>query len=232
MIPRLSVSFGLSVLLHGLLLLVLVLGLRAENKDHERRNNAASSKLSVFLEAASSNRKMVALEPTSKKVTRATVPVQPQMQPVAEATRPFATSPPQQFPAPGLFRPPSPGVQQQLQMDYRQMVEAQDRLHAFQQVQFLIAGLQADIEQRINQHGGRAEGECRWRENSKYDAAVLQCDSKVLDSRIKDEKAMLTALRNALRTQGTVLDGFTVGTNTDRAVITYHGHPVNTASEP
>ena len=231
MIPRLTVSFGLSVLLHVLLLLALALILRTESKGHEQRNNATSGKLNVFLEATSSHRKMVALEPGSKNETKATVPVQPQVQPVVEASRPSVTNAPQ-LPAPGLFRPPSPGVRQQVEMDYRRMAEAQDRLHAIQQAQFLIAGLQTDIEQRINQHGDRAKGECKWRENAKDDATMLQCDSKVLDSRMKAEEERLTALRNALRTQGTVLDGFTVGTSNGRAVITYHGHPVSTASEP
>lgn len=232
MIPRLTVSFGLSVLLHVLLLLALALILRAGSKDHEQRNNAIPSKLNIFLEAASSHRKTVTLKRASKNDTKATVPVQPPVQPVVEDSRFSAPNAPRQLPGPGLFRPPSPGVSQQMQMDYRRMVEAQDRLHAFQQTQFLIADLQTDIEQRINQHDNRAQGECGWRENIEDNTAMLQCDSIVLDNRMRAEEARLTVLRNALRTQGTVLDGFTVGTNNGRAVITYHGHTVSTTSQP
>jgi hypothetical protein len=232
MIPRLIICFGLSVLLHGLLLLALVLTLRVESKGYGQGRNAASSQLNVFLEAASNNKKPVALEPKPKKETAVAIPAPAQVKPAAVSSPPVVAYAPQRPPASGLFRQPSPDVRQQMQMDYRQMQEAQARQYALQQAQFVIGGLQADIEQRLNLHRDHVEGKCTWHDNTEDDAARFQCESKALDSRMQAETERLTALRHALRTQGTILDGFTVSANAGRAAITYHVHPANIIPAP
>ncbi len=113
-------------------------------------------------------------------------------------------------------------------MNYRQLYEMQARMQAMQQAQMFISRLQSDIEQSINQRSEPVTGRCDWQ----GDTAVFQCDSKSLQLRMQAETDRLSALRNAMKAQGSILDGFTVDSGGNRTLISYHGHSANRDTAP
>jgi len=223
MIPRLSICFAISVLLHGILLLSAAPAFRSGGKAYALHGNNGSGKLVVFLEAAGDRTKSAELLATEKTAIEPVVasPVQ---------TQSVATPPPAGSPAAiqslGWLIPPPPEVRQQ--MNYRQIYEMQAKMQAMQQTQAFISRVQADIEQSINLHGESAAGQCVWQ----ADSTKFRCDSNHLQRRMQAETDKLTALRNAMKTRGSILDGFMVGNSGNRSTINYQVHSAGPVPTP
>lgn len=224
MIPRLTVCFGLSVLLHGMLLLSVAPASRPGGRGNPPVGSPETKKMLVFLEAspgkAKASEDMTGVKSSGKLEAVSSAPVKP-----AAIRLPPFVSPAQPESGPGwLVQPPSGS--RDAQISYQQMYEMQARLQAMQQVQMFISRLQADIEQSINLRGEPATGRCGWQ----GDSPVFQCDSESLQRQMQTEADRLLALRNAMKTQGSILDGFTVGSSGDRSTISYQVH--SAATEP
>jgi hypothetical protein len=228
MIPRLTVCFGLSVLLHGLFLLSISPTFRSGGNGYAQRNHAMPARLTVFIEAENGKEKSTVSASKPEKKPRVDVAAKLPVKQIPEFSPPSPGLPLPIFAVPGLPGPPGTEIQRQMQMNYRQMYEMQARQQALQQNQMFIARLQADIEQSINLHEDSASGECAWHETT----AKLLCESRELDRRMHAETDKLSALRNAMKVQGAVLDGFTVSISGDRTAITYHAHTANSDPAP
>jgi hypothetical protein len=228
MIPRLTVCFGLSVLLHGLFLLSILPTFRPGGNGYAQRNHAMPGRLTVFIEAENGKEKSTVSTSKPGKKPAVDVPARPLVKQIPEFSPPPPGLPLPIFAGSGLPAPPGTEAQRQMQMNYRQMYEMQARQQALQQNQMFIVRLQADIEQSINLHEDSASGECAWHETT----ATLQCESKALDRRMHAETERLSALRNAMKVQGAILDGFTVSISGDRTAITYHAHTANSDPAP
>jgi hypothetical protein len=215
MIPRLSICFAVSVLLHGMLLLSAAPAFRSDGKGYVLRSNDGTGKMVVLLEAASDRTRSAEILSTEKITNKPVVAAPVQTQPVAT---PVPTGSPSAMPSHGWLIPPPPEGRQQ--MGYRQMYEIQAKMQAMQQAQAFISRVQGDIEQSVNLHGEPVAGQCVWQANS----TKFQCDSNALQRWMQPEADRLFALRSAMKSQSIILDGFTVGTSGDRSSITYQVH--------
>lgn len=226
MIPRLTVCFGLSVLLHGLLLLSVVPASRPTGRGHSPVGSTETKKMLVLLEAttvkAKASADMAGVKNNAKPVAAPSTPAKSAALPL-----PLFTPPPQTESAPGwLVQPPSSS--RDAQMNYQQLYEMQARMQAIQQAQMFAFRLQADIEQSINLRGEPVTGHCDWQGGT----SGFQCDSKSLQRWMQPEADRLAALRIAMQTQGSNLDGFTIGSSGNRSTITYQVHSATSAPAP
>jgi hypothetical protein len=117
-------------------------------------------------------------------------------------------------------------------MNYQQMQAMRAQQQAQEQQQFIISHMQTDLEQKLNRQDTRATGRCTWQENETDTAPDLRCEPKSLAHQMQANRKSLLALRNTLRMQGLVMDGFTVSTKENRSVIGYLLHTPSTSTSP
>lgn len=226
---RLSTCFGLSVLLHALVLLVLSSYLGLGNHRYGNQDSSASLKLDVYLPATNNPVPQAAI-PKPRNEETVPVPSPKQKNAVAAEANPNTSRGSPSLPF-GLGNPTPPlgQAQYQAQMSARQMYEMQARQQALAQTQMMITRLQQDIALGLNRNGIPMVGECSWQENPQTDPDKLVCDPAELDALMQPQAQQFKALRKAIATLGSVLDGFTLTTKGAAATITYRTHAANAA---
>ena len=217
-LSRLAICFGLSVLLHGLLLLAFTTSHRNGNTGREHDEHANRNVLIVRLHATESDKLH-----TIQTERTATPPGA-----VAEKT---ANGLPEPL-APAPTQPYAPDQRYQAQMNYQQMQAMRALQQAHEQRQLTISNLQADIEQKLNRQDTHANGRCAWQGNKTDAVPNLRCEPKSLAHLMQDNRKNVLALRNTLRMQGIVMDGFTVSSKENRSVIDYLLHAPNASTSP
>jgi hypothetical protein len=221
LIARLAIGFCLSLLLHALLLLALSAPSRKDNGGRGHDVHGGWNALSVRIDT---------LQLDSKPATREAESIEPDAKPLERPAVPAASSARAGSALPGLpgtlpDQPSAPQMQYQSQMSYQQMQAVRAEQMAREQRQFVISHLQADIEQRLNQRDAYAAGRCSWKEN-KTGTLSLRCEPKSLEQLFLPERESLVALRDTLRMQGLLMEGFVVRSKEGRSVVDYLVHAV------
>lgn len=216
MSPRLTVCFGLSVLLHGVLLWSMATVYRSGSKGHLPRTNVEARMLEVYLEPKSSKAlswgEVARTARQAKSKVASPTPIKP------EVITPRTVAAPA-WPAsdPGWRVQPPPDFRD-TQMNYQQNFEMQAKQQAIQQAQMFAASLQADIEQSISLRSGPVAGRCDWLEET----STFQCASMALQHWMQPDVDRLRALHEARRMLGNPLEGFTIVIGINGASIAFH----------
>ena len=225
-LSRLGICFLLSVLLHGLLLLAFNTSHRNRDAGLNHDEQANWNALIVRLQSAE-NDTLHAISTTET----AELHHLPVMTPIVAPADKIADILPE-LPVPARTHPYAPEQRYQARMNYQQMQAMRAQQQAQEQQQFIISHMQTDLEQKLNRQDTRATGRCTWQENETDTAPDLRCEPKSLAHQMQANRKSLLALRNTLRMQGLVMDGFTVSTKENRSVIGYLLHTPSTSTSP
>lgn len=208
MYTRLSVSVVISLLLHAAVIFALVMMYgRSPVRDQHR---PASGPMVVQFAPANSP---VSSGTGSKHEKSAKPGVPRETPPQAAAAQQLSTP----FSGRSGY---TPQPYRQMQVEIQRMNAVQARMFAAQQQQMAIISLQDRIAGALRGTGAPHTGECHW--DVGQNDATMKCEPEALAQALSGEAATLTSLRQSMRAQGMVLDGFTVTAKDNAPLIEYH----------
>lgn len=210
MYTRLSVSVVISLLLHAVVV-VAFMQMYGRSPDRDQRRPASGPMVVQFAPA-----KPATPSGNGGKREKSAKPDVPRAAPPQAAAAKQLSTP---FSSRSGF---APQPYQQMQVEIQRMDAARARQFTSQQQQMTLINLQGRIAQALRLAGWKSDGSCGWDNGSAGEENKAHCEPDGLAQALRDETATLASLRQLLRTQGQMLEGFSVTAGDTAPVIEYH----------